>query len=302
MRKQLLTMMIAAGLCSACQAGGPDGLAAEFAKAADAGDATALRALVDLAGSPSDIHFALLNTIDECAGSNTCTATVGPITPDWETQTKQVLDHEGASFPVAPEGLITLQVKDAEGKDSGSMDVPYAKVGDAYRLVAAKYTPEKLVELRARTAQSVVDDVVARKSEELGEDWKAGATDLGADGGEPGKAFAAHVQAAAQGVQSEDPDLVAKHTGDRGAIIFGAENYEKKPIPMDVRKAKLRAQAPRMLVEAKVLGGWQRDDLALIAYEGRNGAGNIERGVAMMERRGDAWSHESSRNVEFPAN
>ena len=34
MRKQLLTMMIAAGLCSACQAGGPDALASQFAKAA----------------------------------------------------------------------------------------------------------------------------------------------------------------------------------------------------------------------------------------------------------------------------
>ena len=49
-----------------------------------------------------------------------------------------------------------------------------------------------------------------------------------------------------------------------------------------------------------MLGGYQLDDVAVITYEGRDGAEWIVRGYKLMERRDNRWSSFGGGEVSIP--
>ena len=63
---------------------------------------------------------------------------------------------------------------------------------------------------------------------------------------------------------------------------------------------KLRAQGTRMLVDARVLGGWRKGATAVLVIEGTNGVGNIVRGAQLMELADGTWTDAGKDVIEFP--
>jgi hypothetical protein len=58
---------------------------------------------------------------------------------------------------------------------------------------------------------------------------------------------------------------------------------------MAQRQLKLRSQSARFIVAAKVLGGYELGDTAVLTIEGTNGAGNALKGPIVLSKRDGAW-------------
>lgn len=104
----------------------------------------------------------------------------------------------------------------------------------------------------------------------------------------------------AAAIKAKDPDAAAIAGGDWGAAVLGATDYAGKPVPLELRKRKLRAQGTRMLVDARVLGGWRKGATAVLVIEGTNGVGNIVRGAQLMELADGTWTDAGKDVIEFP--
>ena len=105
----------------------------------------------------------------------------------------------------------------------------------------------------------------------------------------------------AAAIKANDADAAAKASGPFGARLYADD--EGKPLPPAVRQLILRSQTPRAIVDARVLGGYVKDDDALLIIEGTNGAGStIRGGVAMRKNLEDGvWQRAGDAGlIEIP--
>lgn len=265
----------------------PADLAKRIQKAITAKSMDALAAEVDQFAMLTGMEqFAILDLVVDCQTA-ACTTSVGPLSEKATERIKAQAD-EGVEATAKPEGLIELAMKEADGTGSMSGHFPYAKVGGAYKLVGSRPTAAQLTKLKATTPQAATD---ARLAKGIDDDpaWKAKAKVLPAGGGEPGQAYAAAVQALGAAVAAKDVDAAAKARGSWGKMVLGPADYSGKPRPMAERQLKLRSQSARFIVSAKVLGGYQLGDTAVLTIEGTNGAGNALKGPIVLSKRDGTW-------------
>ena len=306
MRKTCATLLLALG-ATACQgAGDPQRLAKALQDALAKGDADAVLASADMRGAPAMAVFMLADLPSDCDDGAVCTVSVKPLDAEWKADNEKQMLEQGAEWGVTPEGLIAISAKDAgEGGGSSEMSLPYAKVDGQYRIVIGRYTAARLAELKATTPQAAAlktleGGIYDSAAGERDTTWATTAEVLPADGGEAGAAFLAKVQAMAAAIMAKDPDAAAIAGGDWGAAVLGATDYAGKPVPLELRKRKLRAQGTRMLVDARVLGGWRKGATAVLVIEGTNGVGNIVRGAQLMELADGTWTDAGKDVIEFP--
>ena len=148
--------------------------------------------------------------------------------------------------------------------------------------MGARLKADHLAKLKATTAQAATEEKLAKG---IGGDpaWKSKATPLPADGGEPGQVFLAEVKAIGAAVKAKDVDAAAKAGGGWNEMVFGATE-DGKPVPLATRQLALRVQSPRIIVDARVLGGYVNGDQAVLVIEGTNGAGNTLEGPLVMSK------------------
>lgn len=306
MNRTCVGLMLALGAATCTAAGNPQGLATALQAALAKGDADAVLASADLAGAPAMAVYMLADLPNECDEGAVCTVSVKPLDAAWKADNAKQMLEQDAEWGVAPEGLIEIAAKDAgEGGGSSEMSLPYARVGGQYRIVIGRYTAARLAELKATTPQAAAlktleGGIYDSAAGERDTTWATTAEVLPADGGEAGAAFLAKVQAMAAAIKANDPDAAAIAGGDWGKAVLGATDYAGKPVPLEARKRKLRAQGVRMLVEARVLGGWRKGATAVLVVEGTNGAGNIVRGAQLMELADGTWTDAGKDVIEFP--
>jgi hypothetical protein len=289
---------LTAVLLPACAAAdSPAALAQRMQKAIAAQDADAFVAEFDGYGSSGgQIQWGTLYLLEKC-GEAQCAATVGPLTPEAVEQIKKGDPDEEPTAP--PEGFILVAGK----KDGSSMkaQIPYAKFGSAYRIVGTRPTAARLAKMKATTAQAATDESLAKG---LGGDaeWKPKATPLPADGGEIGKAFVAGLKPMADAVRAKDPDAAAKAGGGISKYSLYADD-DGNLLPLAARQLVLRMQTPRTLMEARVLGGYVKDDMAVLTVEATNGAGSTLRGPIVLQKSpvDGAWKRAGQPDIiEIP--
>jgi hypothetical protein len=265
----------------------PADLAKRIQKAIAAKSMDALAAEVDQFATLTGMEqFAILDIVVDCQTA-ACTTSVGPLS-EKATERIKAQAAEGVEATAKPEGTIELTMKEADGTGSMSGHFPFAKVGGAYKIVGSRPNAALLARLKATTPQAATD---ARLAKGIDDDpaWKGKAKALPAGGGEPGQAFAASVQALGSAVAAKDVDAAAKARGSWGQMVLGATDYSGKPRPLQERQLKLRSQSARFIVAAKVLGGYQLGDTAVLTIEGTNGAGNALKGPIVLSKRDGAW-------------
>lgn len=291
-------------LLSAC-AGSPESLAKDLQAAFEKGDVDAVLALAQLDGTPSDLRFFMMDQVIDCGAADTdCTASAAPLDDKFK-KSLAGLAEQGLEAAVMPEGLIVLQIKQKDGQGSGKAQMPYAKVDGKYRLVAQRYTAAKLTEMRATTNQQLLDKMLAAgiydsATGQRRTDWKDTATELPADGGEPGQVLVRTSTALHAAVLANDPDAAVKSGDGFAKFALGDKDYDGKPIALDLRKAKLRAQSMRFLHDVKVSGGWIRGDEAVLLVDAKDGIGWIRRGALFMSKNDGQWDISGKQLISYP--
>ena len=298
---------LAAGCSASSQAAStPKALASAFQSALDKGDFAAARKLADIDDAPAELHFFFLDTVRECSVESTCKVSTAAADDELRQQLAEQAKSLNAEAPKV-EGIIAVDVKARDGSSSGSMKMPYAKVGSDFKLVSIHFSPAEFAALKAKTDESLVAEFFAQGIIPSGKtspraDWATAAKPLPADGGEPGKAFVAQTRAMATAVDAKDPDAAMKSGGQLAEIIFRDKDFEGKPIPLADRKSKLYVQSLRMLRDVKVSGGYQLDNDAVLIIEARNGIGWVVRGPVMLMKESGSWDRAGSNFVSYPAN
>lgn len=186
----------------------------------------------------------------------------------------------------------------------GRIALPHGRVGGQPRILCGRYTEAKLGDFKAKTTDALVDGLLTGGIlDEKGErrtDWKKAATKLPAGGGEAGKALVAQIAAMTVAVKAKDPDTAAAAAGPVGERLYGAKRYDGAVIPLKTRQLRLRAQATRFLTEVRVLGGYQLGNQAVLAIDGVNSNGWVERGAVLSSKEEGAWSSGSRSTVTHP--
>lgn len=288
---------------SAQAASTPAALAKALQSALDKGDFEAARQLAEIDRSPAELHFFFFDNVRECASEATCTVTTAAADEAMRQQLKAQGEQLHAQVP-AIEGVVKVAVKSRDGSSSGTMEMPYAKVGDAYKLTSIQYSDADFAALRAKSDQALIDELFAQgirdSKGESRTDWATAATKLSNDGGEPGKAFVAQTKAMSAAVDAKDPDAAMHSGGQMSTIVFRDKNFEGKPIPLVDRQRKLHVQSLRMLRDVKVKGGYLLGDDAVLMIEARNGIGWVVRGAVVLSRDGDSWDRAGDNTVSYP--
>ncbi len=242
--------------------------------------------------------------VRECASEAICTATAAEADDAMRERWKEQAESLHAQAPMA-DGLIQVVSKSKGGSGSGTMKMPYAKLGSAYKLTSIHFSDAEFAALRAKSDQALVDELFAQgirdSKGESRTDWATAATRLPADGGEAGKAYVAQTTAMAVAVDAKDPDAAMHSGGQLATIIFRDKDFEGKPIPLNDRKQKLHVQSLRMLRDVKVKGGYQLGDDAVLLIEARNGIGWVVRGPIILSKEGDDWDRAGDGTVSYPA-
>lgn len=302
LRLALLSLVVVP--LAAC-GGSPENLAKDVQTAFEKGDMDAALKLADLDTTPAQLRFFYLDEVRDCGTANiTCTASATPLDDDFKKR-MEGLGPQGLESAAMPEGVIVVEQKSVDGKSSGKLRMPYAKVDGKYRIVAQRYTAAKLTEMRATTNQQLLDKMLAggiydSEKGERSTTWKDTATALPADGGEPGQSLARTSAALHAAATANDPDAAVKSGDGFAQMILGDKDYEGKPVPLADRKAKLRAQAYRFLHDVKVSGGWIRGEEAIVLVDAKDGAGWVSRGALFMMKQNGAWSVAGKETVDYP--
>ena len=282
----------------------PAALAEAFQSALDKGDFDAARVFADIDDTPAELHFYYFDVVRECSGESTCSVSASPATAEDRAQLEATARQLNAQAPPV-DGMITVTSKAKDGSSSGNMTMPYAKVGDRYKIVTIRYSQNELAALRAKSDQALVDELFAGgirdSSGESRTDWATAATALPTDGGAPGKAFVAQTRAMSAAVDARDPDAAMRSGGQMATIVFRDKDFEGKLIALADRQSKLHVQSLRMLRDVKVKGGYLLGDVAVLLIEARNGIGWIERGPILLSREGDSWDKAGDNLVSYPA-
>jgi hypothetical protein len=303
------TLPVLVSLClSSCSgaASNPAALAKELQKALDSGNFEAARSLADLGGAPAELHFAYLSNVLDCSGAAKCTVSTAPLDAEFRQALNDDAKKEGADVPQA-EGLIVLAMRSDDGTESGTMKMPYAKVGGQYKLATLHLTPAELTRRRAQPSESLLKQMLAdgiydNASGARRTDWETAATKLPAGGGEPGAALVQQTTKMSAAVDAKDPNAAMNAGGQWALLVFADKSYDGKPIALEQRQRKLQVQSLRMLRDVKVLGGYELGDDAVLLIEARDGVGWVQRGAVLISRDGGAWdgSIAGRQMVSYP--
>jgi hypothetical protein len=301
----LVLLVPLATACTSHAASSPAALASALQAALKKGDFDAARKLADIEAAPAELHFFFLDTVRECSVEATCSVSTAAVDDELREQLAGQAKSLKAEAPKV-EGIIAVDVKSKDGSGSGTMKMPYAKVGNDYKLVSIHFSPEEFAALKAKTSETLVAEFFAKGIIPSGKteprtDWATAANPLPADGGEPGKAFVAQTRAMAAAVDARDPDAAMNSGGQMAKIIFRDKDFEGKPIPLADRKSKLYVQSLRMLRDVKVSGGYQLDNDAVLIIEARNGIGWVVRGPVMLMKESGSWDRAGSNFVSYPS-
>jgi hypothetical protein len=286
--------------------GSPEQLAESMQRALQAGDQEAGIKLARLEGAPAQLHFFYLDQFGDCAeAGTTCTVSLAPLDDKFKEQA-QGMAEQGLEVIAAPEGIVVVEMKSETGK--GKMRMPYAKIDGDYRIVSQRFTAAKLDEMRGKSNAALLQEMLDQgiydpSTGERNTKWQEGATALPPGGGEVGAAYRKQVEARAAAVAAGDPDAAANSGDGFAAMVVGANDYAGKPVPMEARKRKLRAQSARWLREIEIEGGWQKGNEAILLFTGTNGIGWIERGAIFLTREDEnaSWGKAGDTTVEYPA-
>jgi hypothetical protein len=292
--KPFATLVFSLAL-AACGSSTPEKLAAQMEKALQNGDADAVLALGDLAGAPPDALFFYLDMVPECLSGSACKVTLAPYTAEAAKEDSARAAEQGIEMAHPPVGMLVISSQSTDPKVQGGMkmELPYAEVDGAYKVIVGRYTAAKLVELRATSTDALVDKMLAGgiyddATSTHRTDWKAIATVLPAGGGEVGAWFKQRTEAVHVAAKAADLEGVIKAGGSWEAMLYRDKDYDGKPISKQVRLLKLRAQSMRALATVNVLGGYQYGTDTLLAIEGTTSSGWIVRGpILVSERDGD---------------
>lgn len=290
----------------------PEQLARDVEAALQSGDIDAFAAQVDFAGAPSMMQYMMLGMVDECSREMHCSITVTATDAEFEAQAAQEMAEDGAEMPYPIAGLLELKGEPREAEDgngfSMSARMPFALVEDRYRIASGRYTPARMAELQATTAESAAAATLERgvinpNTGDIDPDWVDRAERLPPGGGDVGAAWLARIRAVAAAAAAGDPDAAWEASGEWGRRMVDKTDYFGKEIPLESRKRQLRTEYVRMVVDAEVLGGYRLDNLAMLIIEGRNGSGGIVRGAQFLKLSDNGWDHAGTGNdlVEIPA-
>jgi len=305
----ILTGALALSACART----PEHFAADVQAAIDRKDVDALLALADLEQTPAMARSMLMTLPDDCAAPMVCKVSLKAIDEAWSKENTEMLAKQEEEWKSKPEGLVIIagkpdpNVPAVQGAaDSVTREMPYARVGDAFRIVLTRPTAASLAKMKATTAAQQTDEMLALGIGLPGKsarnmEWKTTATALPAGGGEAGEAYLAHVAKVAAALKADDVDALVAATGRWGEIVMGPKDWSGKEVPLDQRQRTMRAQGMRMIVSAQVLGGWQLGDQVVLIVEGTNGIGNTVRGGVLMERPEGTWDSSGQMMVEIPA-
>lgn len=300
---------IARGLCAAtvmlcgasCSGESPQGLATHLEAALKAGNMDDAMTLLDGRNLPGQLKFFYMTLVPDCFENLTCTVTSGPLTDQFRERAKQQRE-EGIEIAPEPEGLLT--VKKEGDKEHGSTQLPFAKVDGKYRVIAGRYGAAKVAQLKGQSAQGMVDEALANGLDVMGGkldvEWKGKAAVLPAGGGAAGAAFAKQTDAVAAAAKAKDLDAMLAAGGDWARVVYAEKDYAGKPVSVQRRQLKMRAQAVRQLADITVTGGYEADDVAIVTYEGHDGAGFTVRGFQVLQKRDGAWSNLGGDSVSIP--
>ncbi len=319
-RCAVFTVLVFSGLISWSANAAADStqqFVSDIERAIKARDDKALLARADLSHASAMNAWFLIKLIGDCDEGVACSVTVKPPDDAWRKEDSSIRERQKTEWRVAPEGTLRIAGKsDAKpgakvGEVAGAarsieVELPYARIGDQFRIVVAAFRPAERARLLATSATAAADATLEQSSRFAGQDisgkaWKAKAKALPSDGGIPGAAYLAYVGKIAAAVNAKDVDALTAATGDVGQFLFGAKDFAGQAVPLDKRQLKMRAQSVRMVVEAKVLGGYVLDSDALLIVEGRNGLGNVVRGAVMMDLKNGIWVQSGSNLLEIPA-
>ena len=283
----------------------PQALAKALQAALDGGDLEAARTLANLDGTPADLQFFYLDAVRECASESRCSVATAPVDAGFREQLAEQAKRDHVDAPPI-EGLLDVTMKAKDGSSSGTMRMPYAKLGSDYRIVTPQLSPAEIARRRALAADELLRQMFAGgiydpASRTRRTDWATAARKLPAGGGEAGAALVAHTKAMAAAVDAKDPDAAMRSGGDMAAIVYRDKDDAGKAIPREARQRKLHVQSLRMLRDVKVIGGYQLGDDAALVIEARDGIGWIERGAILMSREGAEWDVTGKQLIAFPA-
>jgi hypothetical protein len=311
LRLSFIALSLATGI-TACGGDSPAALAKRLDGALKAGDMDAAIGLIEWHDSPAQLRFLYMDLLPDCFERHVCTVTVSPLTDEFRERTATQMKTQGAEYVAAPEGTLEIVGKppaDAPHKNDGSsregmsLSMPYARIDGRYKIISMHYTPAKVAELKAKTAQAVADETLAQGvGLQRDMQWKQKASALPAGGGEPGMAFSTSTAALASAIKSGSLDAVIANMGSIGRLFFGDKDTDGTTIPLKTRELKLRAESVREETDVTVLGGYVLGDTAALFYEGHNGAGWIVRGVALMEQHEGLWNDAGRQAIEIPPN
>lgn len=298
-----ISSLLAASAC--CQAAStPAALAKALQSALDKGDFDAARQLADIGNAPAELHFYYFDTVRECASEATCKVTTAAADDELRQRLKAQAEQLHAQVP-AVDGEVEVAVKSKDGSSSGTVEIPYAKVGSKYKLTSIRFSDAQFAAMRAKSDQALVDELFAQGIRDSGgeprTDWATAATKLPADGGEAGKAYRAQTTAMAAAVAAKDPDAAMHSGGQMATIMFRDKDFKGNAIPLADRQRKLQVQSLRMLREVNVKGGYQLGDDVVLVIEARDGIGWIVRGAVVLTRDESNWDRTGANTVSYPA-
>lgn len=304
MQFRLRTLALALATVAGVGCGGtrsPEALAEKLNAAFTHGDVDAALALMSSPKPHADEQFSFIMLVEDCSYGSECSFTPAPLTDAFKKGITEQREKYGRMPDGVPEGLITVEDK-AKSKDSSSdmkMSFPYAKIDGQYRILTSTYTPEKLQELKAKSPQTIADEMLSRQIDN-DPTWKTDASKLPADGGDPGKALVDHVAAASKAYKANDFASLIALGGQRGQILYREKELDGTPVPQKKREITLRIQAVQELTDVQVLGGYVRGNTAAVVFEGHDGAGWLLRGAYMMNLKNGKWDAQMPLAEHLP--
>lgn len=309
-RYPLLAALLLTLFVSACGSGSrstPQGLADALSQALDRGDFAALDDLVAFHGAPAQMKSMLHEMSLDC-GRLRCEVSPIKIDDVWRAESEALKANKGLEFQYEVVGLLELhgtsRDPSPENRESFKARIPYALIDGQYRVVSMRFSPDKLSELQATSAEQAAATTLAKgiydfEAGELRTDFAERASELPADGGEPGAAWQTLVQARAEAIRNRDPDAYAA-LDEVGAVLYGATDWSGRPVAIELRQRKILAASLTDVIDSRVLGGWQLGNTAILVIEGRNGGGSTIRGAQFMRLSAGGWVPHARDLIEIP--
>jgi hypothetical protein len=260
------------------------------------GDALAYEALVHLG---PDAHVSTRMEIREEAHSlarpGTRTFQVEPIDEEHLAE----VGKWGRHYTVPPKGLIVLKRETVHKDESGTMTestqtmLGYAEVDGSFRLLPRDLLPDaraaRQSEFESGAMASELDSMVEEALLESGQALPEG-------GGDPGAVLLAYLDALEHGSLAD----VVPFRPILASFIepFVIDDVVIRPAPSaDEQEDMLRGFRHGAFRQARVTGGWQGEEAAILRVEGIVGDGWPSAGYVLMEREEGRWTVGPERTI-----